>query len=466
MFYPDLTPHNPRDPSMLAVGWLDPQQAEYTQGQFPSELLQFLEGLPTTHQTRGMHKCPYCDQDGSAKWGDVPTSSNEIHVKANGKTYAAPRLILHYIKDHNYCPPSEYVDAVRSCAGPECQPGAQATPMAPEAGGDDASFEIGGGAEQVDMSDQDGVYESVVKRINAGIVTTDDFNSLIEATDKSTRERIHRRTRATNPEPAQASLIGRVVPKKSGRNDPPNQGRGRRYAAGSPAKERQNAEQRRRMSARVTEAIKHLIGNKSAEPARLVSGDLDIVKGIRASASALLRSPGALAIIGEGVDTPQMRDWLYAVVLAADGRLLDEGERPEDVRPVRLIVERKAQGTQEKGRPDATGRTTGQHGLVGRVLIEKKRKKDKGNAKEESGKNGGGKDEETRSYEVTGKPEQLDNLEKLLKWVEYCGNVGHSGTAKLSVDGDGSARLKFDGVTADLPDETGSYDPEVHVGIV
>lgn len=51
-------------------------------------------------------------------------------------------------------------------------------------------------------------------------------------------------------------------------------------------------------------------------------------------------------------------------------------------------------------------------------------------------------EEVTRNYEVTGSELQLDNLESLLAWIQHLGNVGHSGTAEISVDGDGAARLQ------------------------
>jgi hypothetical protein len=61
---------------------------------------------------------------------------------------------------------------------------------------------------------------------------------------------------------------------------------------------------------------------------------------------------------------------------------------------------------------------------------------------------------------VTGKAKQLDKLEEFLAWIQYCGNVGHSGTAELSVDGDGAARLKIDKVTGKAT--VGEYEAEAH----
>ncbi len=41
--------------------------------------------------------------------------SAEIWVIANdGKIFACPDLILHYIVDHNYLPPEEFIEAVEN----------------------------------------------------------------------------------------------------------------------------------------------------------------------------------------------------------------------------------------------------------------------------------------------------------------------------------------------------------------
>lgn len=52
--------------------------------------------------------------------------------------------------------------------------------------------------------------------------------------------------------------------------------------------------------------------------------------------------------------------------------------------------------------------------------------------------------EDTRTYTITGKVNQLDNLESLFAWIQKLGGEGHSGSAQLFVDGDGAARLRFE----------------------
>jgi len=78
-----------------------------------------------------------------------------------------------------------------------------------------------------------------------------------------------------------------------------------------------------------------------------------------------------------------------------------------------------------------------------------------------------------RTYTVEGREHHLDELEKLLAWIAYCGAVGHSGSAEISVDGDGSAHLTIKGgeieknkkeITDIEPSSMGK--PELKVGIV
>lgn len=182
------------------------------------------------------------------------------------------------------------------------------------------------------------VYETVQQRITDGTITVADFNNLIEATDKSTRERVYRQTRATNPEPGKTNMAGRVVPKRDGHNDPPRQGRGRRYAAGTPAKERQNADQRRRMNAELSEALQVIMKHSGADPQTILGGPIDSIKNIRATASALLRSPNIRRLLEERGKRTIDENWLYTLVQDADTRLLAENVLLEHIRPVTLVV--------------------------------------------------------------------------------------------------------------------------------
>lgn len=265
------------------------------------------------------------------------------------------------------------------------------------------------------------IFEMVSQRIEDGTVTTNDFNQLIEATDKSTRERVLRHARVTVPGTGQPSMAGRVVPKKHGRNDPPRQGRGRRYAAGTPAKERQNQKQRDNYAKSVAESIALIVRCHGTPVQSLLEGlrgvDTSILGPARALAAAFLRDKKARSLVESAASQKLDADWLFSFVGAVDGLLAESG----------VIA------------PSFS------------LLSEKRDKK-----------------EETRSYEVTGRAHQLDKLEQFFHWIQSCGSIGHSGTAELWVDGDGSARLKFSGLRKGLePAEVDerSRGPEIKIGL-
>ena len=52
-----------------------------------------------------------------------------------------------------------------------------------------------------------------------------------------------------------------------------------------------------------------------------------------------------------------------------------------------------------------------------------------------------GKYEETRTYQISGDKEQLDNIEKLLTILDYLGQSGASRTIHIFADGDGAFRI-------------------------
>ena len=59
----------------------------------------------------GFHICEYCTGE------HAETSSGDVILKfANGNTYMMPDMILHYVADHGYLPPEQFVDDVLHCA--------------------------------------------------------------------------------------------------------------------------------------------------------------------------------------------------------------------------------------------------------------------------------------------------------------------------------------------------------------
>jgi hypothetical protein len=113
-------------PGTKNVGWIEPQKP-FSKGIVPEMFLKRLWHLckiPVV-QTRGFHVCELCNMPSDV----VPTlefegeilklGSAEIRAIAPGVIYAAPNLIFHYVRDHEYKPPQAFIDAVINGPGPE-----------------------------------------------------------------------------------------------------------------------------------------------------------------------------------------------------------------------------------------------------------------------------------------------------------------------------------------------------------
>ena len=126
MYFADLTPlmyHG--DPwntdcwhvPLLAVGWLEREQLA-THGDSPDQLLprlrQHIEGASDAQphiNFRGLHICTLCVQAEES----LKDSHVNLLIPGDGKVYAAPAGIVHYIESHKYLPPAEFTEAVLRC---------------------------------------------------------------------------------------------------------------------------------------------------------------------------------------------------------------------------------------------------------------------------------------------------------------------------------------------------------------
>jgi hypothetical protein len=122
-FFPDLSTYEYELPTSLAtvftIGWLDLNHP-YEQGPTDQIFINALEWCCCNrfvNQMRGTHVCNLCGEDPVfVIFSGVRRmlGSAEIWVPGDdGKIYAAPDLILHYVKKHAYCPPQEFQVAVR-----------------------------------------------------------------------------------------------------------------------------------------------------------------------------------------------------------------------------------------------------------------------------------------------------------------------------------------------------------------
>ena len=131
MYFADLTPYSYDDdpePETLNVGWLDKAHS-YPRGVVPTGFLERLVEIckRPAKRHRGFHVCEFCDfgpepasMDQAAlnaryerqKAAGVLSSTEIRVVGRDGKVYASPALICHYVEAHGYQPPREFIEAV------------------------------------------------------------------------------------------------------------------------------------------------------------------------------------------------------------------------------------------------------------------------------------------------------------------------------------------------------------------
>jgi len=109
------------DPVPLNVGWLDAHH-EFRKTKHPDDLSNKLAWLcvnAESQATRGIHICELCPRmnDGYyrlqiPKREDFLLGNAEIRISSAKAIYAAPNLILHYVADHYYSPPDDFIEAV------------------------------------------------------------------------------------------------------------------------------------------------------------------------------------------------------------------------------------------------------------------------------------------------------------------------------------------------------------------
>ncbi|PZF73900.1 DUF7919 family protein [Taibaiella soli] len=120
MFFKDFTEYKNTKGRVLHIGWLEPEH-DYEKGEVDEKVVKKLIALhdrEATCLTRGVHLCGFCPPERG--WVYLQEGKHrilghaEIWVPNNdqAKTFAAPSLIIHYILEHGYRPPQEFIDAV------------------------------------------------------------------------------------------------------------------------------------------------------------------------------------------------------------------------------------------------------------------------------------------------------------------------------------------------------------------
>lgn len=121
------------DLPVLNIGWLDksePFPSGVTGQKFQERLFSYCLDKNVVYITRGFHFCNLCGQSG-IEWaqnrqnyyGDgskcMSLGFGEIRIIGNSSIYAAPTLIYHYVNEHSYLPPDEFINAVLYGPKPE-----------------------------------------------------------------------------------------------------------------------------------------------------------------------------------------------------------------------------------------------------------------------------------------------------------------------------------------------------------
>jgi hypothetical protein len=133
-YFHDLSPYAygyHAHPGVVHVGWLD-NVHPYPLGTVEARLIEKMRRIAAkpVELYRGRHICELCvkPQDlvkttltnrvvidpkcSWARWVGQRSSNGEIRVSRGGVTFAAPVLIVHYIEEHGYLPPADFLKAV------------------------------------------------------------------------------------------------------------------------------------------------------------------------------------------------------------------------------------------------------------------------------------------------------------------------------------------------------------------
>lgn len=99
--------------NVRAVGWLEAGR-RYAHGSVSPPFLSALKAhVSSAYQPvvfMGVHRCSICLEAGQSKRGHY-----NLLIPTQDLLYVAPELVVHYVEDHGYQPPAEFIEAVLSC---------------------------------------------------------------------------------------------------------------------------------------------------------------------------------------------------------------------------------------------------------------------------------------------------------------------------------------------------------------
>lgn len=119
--FPDLSRcdyyHDDTLPPLTAVGWLE-RGHDYATGSVPPALVPRLIEFWRSRMNLlarfylGDHSCTLCN------YHDPYMQRGELFIPSGQTVYAAPQGVIHYIRDHRYRPPDDFVAAVLAAPAP------------------------------------------------------------------------------------------------------------------------------------------------------------------------------------------------------------------------------------------------------------------------------------------------------------------------------------------------------------
>lgn len=124
-YFADMSPYNypafkgQSHAEFLNIGWLDAGHA-YNRGFTDGVLLDKLVRLSATpvNRARGHHRCPFCDvYPVSITRLNITLDLGDAEIRVPGRVgivFVCPTMICHYIQDHHYHPPDEFLNALAS----------------------------------------------------------------------------------------------------------------------------------------------------------------------------------------------------------------------------------------------------------------------------------------------------------------------------------------------------------------
>lgn len=105
-------------PNLVAVGWLDAPHP-FTSGDAPDGLVDRLGALIrdawNPFYFMGYHACTLCPENELWSLNNKPLGCANLWLPGDEVIYVAPSLVIHYIYNHSYLPPQEFIDAVERC---------------------------------------------------------------------------------------------------------------------------------------------------------------------------------------------------------------------------------------------------------------------------------------------------------------------------------------------------------------